>query len=215
MSSEQQQKTRAEKEQELRKQQAEAAEQLEAALSQSAPKNLRQGLTSGVSNILGGAIGAVGIAVLAPTAGLAMGAAEGGVLGGIIGLTGGAVVGALGAAAVAVGGILSGVSQIVRGVVAVPKSISEPRKGNWWDEHEGKWVETDLTKEKEKLEGIPDDDKDVSLFVLDFHSWLPLQAIRSSNNRSSSHLFIYADPRRTRERRRIAWQGYSFHRRSC
>ena len=44
-----------------------------------------------------GAFGAVSIAVLAPTLGLAVGATQGGVLGGIVGLTGGAVVGLLGA----------------------------------------------------------------------------------------------------------------------
>jgi len=161
MSTEKNEKTKEEKEAELKKKQEEAAQQLNDMLSQSAPKNLGQGLTSGVSNIVGGAVGAVGIAVLAPTAGLAMGASQGGILGGIVGLTGGAVVGVVGAAAVAVTSAISGVSQIVRGVAAIPKSISEPRKGNWWDENEGKWVETDLTQEKEKLKGVPDDDKDI------------------------------------------------------
>jgi hypothetical protein len=70
-------------------------------------------------------------------------------------------VGALGAVVAVVGGAIGGVSQVVRGVAAIPASISEPRKGNWWDENEGKWVETDLIKEKAKLEGIPEDDKDV------------------------------------------------------
>ena len=48
---------------------------------------------------------------------------------------------------------------------ALPASISEPRKVNWWDENEGKWVETDLTKEMLKLKGIPNDDKDVSYLL--------------------------------------------------
>lgn len=69
--------------------------------------------------------------------------------------------GALGAVAAVVGGAIGGVSQVVRGVAAIPASISEPRKGNWWDENEGKWVETDLIKERTNLEGIPEDDKDV------------------------------------------------------
>jgi len=33
--------------------------------------------------------------------------------------------------------------------------------GKWWDENEGKWVETNLQKEKEKLENIPEDDEDI------------------------------------------------------
>ncbi len=73
-------------------------------LDSSRPKNFREGVSSGVSNILAGAVGAAGIAVLAPTLGLAAGLQAGGILGGIVGVTGGAVVGALGAAAFAIGG---------------------------------------------------------------------------------------------------------------
>jgi len=98
------------------------------------------------------AVGGAGIAVLAPTAGLAVGTAQGGILGGIVGLTGGAVVGVLGGAAIAVSGVFSGVSQIVRGVAAVPKSISEPRKGNWWDENEGKWAKANLAYVNQKTD---------------------------------------------------------------
>ncbi len=77
--------------------QEEALKQLNAFLDASRPKDLREGLGSGLSNIVQGALGAVGIAVLAPTLGLAVGATQGGFFGGIIGLTGGAVVGLLGA----------------------------------------------------------------------------------------------------------------------
>lgn len=59
-----------------------------------------------VGNIVGGAVGAAGVAVLAPTVGLAQGAKHGGILGGIIGVTGGAVVGVVGAVGLAVGGKL-------------------------------------------------------------------------------------------------------------
>jgi len=45
--------------------------------------------------------------------------------------------------------------------MAVPASITEPRKGKWWDENEGKWVETDLTKEKAMLESVPEDNSDI------------------------------------------------------
>jgi hypothetical protein len=87
MSESKTEKSKEEKDAELKKQQAEAAQQLSELLGTSggapnAPKNLGQGLSSGVSNIVGGAVGAVGIAVLAPTAGLAMGASQGGLLGG-------------------------------------------------------------------------------------------------------------------------------------
>jgi hypothetical protein len=87
-----------------KKEQAEALEQLNGMLDQTRPKNLGQGLTSGVSNIVGGALGAVGVAIAAPMLGGAMGLRGGGILGGVVGLAGGAVVGAVGAVAVAVGG---------------------------------------------------------------------------------------------------------------
>ena len=60
-------------EEQLKKEQAEAQAQLEALLSKSRPKNLREGVGAGVSNILAGAIGGAGVAVLAPTMGLAAG----------------------------------------------------------------------------------------------------------------------------------------------
>lgn len=96
---------KAKAEEEKRKQEAEEAkQQLNDMLKQTAPKNLGQGLTTGVGNILGAAVGAAGIIVLVPTVGLAAGVKHGGLLGGIVGLTGGAVIGVLGGAALAIGG---------------------------------------------------------------------------------------------------------------
>lgn len=89
---------------EQKKQQEEAKAELEAIFAASRPKNLRQGITGGVGNILGGTVGAVGVLVLAPTAGLAIGTKQRGLLGGLVGLTGGAVVGAFAAAGLLVGG---------------------------------------------------------------------------------------------------------------
>jgi len=145
----------------IEKEREEASAQLESILSTSRPKNLQQGLGRGVGNIVAGAVGAAGVAVILPTAGLAMGMRQGGILGGIVGVTGGAVVGVLGAAALAVGGVLSGVTQVVRGVVAVPQSIIAPRQGKWWNETEGKWVLTNMDEEAKSLEGVPEDDDDI------------------------------------------------------
>jgi hypothetical protein len=133
---------------ELEAERAAAQEQLEAILSTSRPKNLAEGVSSGVGNIVAGAVGAAGIAVLAPTLGLAVGLRGGGIIGGVVGVAGGAVVGILGAAAVAVGGALSGLAQIGRGIAAVPQSIAAPRQGKWWNERLGKWVLTDMNEEK-------------------------------------------------------------------
>jgi len=72
-----------------------------------APKGFGQGMKRGVGNILSGAVGAVGVAVLMPTLGLAAGYRQAGIVGGIFGVAGGAVAGVIGAAVVAVGGALS------------------------------------------------------------------------------------------------------------
>jgi hypothetical protein len=92
-------------ERDCRKKEAEeASKQLERILDTTRPKNAVQGVTSGVSNIVAGAVGAVGVIILAPTIGLAAGTRSAGIVGGVVGFTGGAVVGVVGAAALAVGG---------------------------------------------------------------------------------------------------------------
>jgi len=143
------------------KQQEEAKAQLDSILNQTRPKNLKEGLTSGVGNIVSGAVGAVGVAIIAPTAGAKRGAEQGGIIGGTVGLVGGAVVGVVGAVAVAASGAVSGVTQIGRGIMAVPKSITEPRKGKHWDEHAGSWVETNLDSKEKELEKVPANDDDI------------------------------------------------------
>ena len=55
----------------------------------SSPKHLGYGITSGVGNIVGAAVGTAGILVMAPTLGLGVGLAQGGILGGAVGLVGG------------------------------------------------------------------------------------------------------------------------------
>ena len=67
----------------------------------------------------------------------------------------------VGGAAVLVGGAIQGVTQIVRGVAATPDAIIQPSKGKWWNENEGKWIETNLTNEAKALESVPSDDKDI------------------------------------------------------
>lgn len=52
-------------------------------------------------------------------------------------------------------------TQIGRGIVATPAAIVAPSQGKWWNESEGKWILTDLTKESATLAGIPDDDDDL------------------------------------------------------
>ena len=142
---------------ELKKEQAEAKAQLDAMFAQSKPKNLAQGVGTGVSNIISGAVGGVGVAVLAPTAGLAMGMQNGGLIGGALGAAGGAVVGVVGAATMVVSGTVSGVTQIVRGIAATPEAMTAPKQGKWWNESTHEWVLTDLPKEMASLPPNDDD----------------------------------------------------------
>ncbi|GKY96621.1 hypothetical protein MPSEU_000621700 [Mayamaea pseudoterrestris] len=126
-----------------------------------APKGLGQGLSQGVSNIVSGAVGAAGVAVLAPTMGLAVGAKQAGVLGGVAGFVGGALVGIVGGAGILLGGAVSGATQIVRGVLAAPEAAMAPRQGKWWNDVEGRWVLTKMSEESATLNGVPDDDGDL------------------------------------------------------
>jgi len=57
--------------------------------------------------------------------------------------------------------VIQGVSQIVRGIIAVPSSISGPMSGKWWNEVEGRWVLTDLVHEAKLLSKVPPDDGDI------------------------------------------------------
>jgi hypothetical protein len=83
---------------------AEAQQKLQEIIDTTAPKGFGAGLKSGVNNIVAGAVGGAGIAVLGPTMGLAVGLSAGGLVGGIVGLAGGAVIGAVGAVGLVVGG---------------------------------------------------------------------------------------------------------------
>mmetsp|Transcript_2699 Transcript_2699/g.3451 ORF Transcript_2699/g.3451 Transcript_2699/m.3451 type:complete len:403 (-) Transcript_2699:139-1347(-) len=157
----QQQQKPAKTKEELEAEQQKAKEQLQAILDQSRPKHLGYGIASGVGNILGAAVGAVGIVVLAPTLGLGVGAKQGGILGGTVGLVGGVVVGAVGGVALAVGGAVQGVTQVIRGAAATPEAIIAPSQGKWWNEVEGKWILTKLDEEYQNMLDVPQDDEDI------------------------------------------------------
>ena len=120
------------------------------------PKNLQQGLMFGAKNIVGGAIGGLGVAIAAPVAGARAGAQKGGIVGGAAGLVGGAALGVIGGGAVLVGGAVNGVKDISRGVRAVPESIAAPKKGKWWNESTSSWVFTDLSNAD-----VPENDDDI------------------------------------------------------
>ena len=155
------QQTKTKTKEELEAEQQAAKEQLNAILDSSRPKHLGQGITSGVGNIISGAVGAVGVAVLAPTVGLGVGSKQGGILGGAVGLMGGAVAGVVGGTVIVLGSAVQGVTQVIRGAAATPEAIIAPSKGKWWNEVEGKWVLTKLDEDYQKMLDIPHDDEDI------------------------------------------------------
>jgi hypothetical protein len=62
----------------------------------------------------------------------------------------------LGAAGLIVGGAVTGVTSIVRGVIAQPEAMIAPRQGKWWNENTSSWVYTDLSKTE-----VTDNDDDI------------------------------------------------------
>lgn len=125
------------------------------------PKNLRRGVKNGVCNVVGGALGGVGLIVLGPTVGLTAGVRQGGVVGGLLGLTGGTLLGVVGGVSSVVVGTVSGVSQVAKGVVAMPQAIqaqSFSDKTLWWNESTRSWTNTKLETIQDEL---PDNDSDI------------------------------------------------------
>jgi DnaJ-domain-containing protein 1 len=149
-------------EEELKKEQEEARKELDELFKKSKPKNLADGLGQGVNSIVGGALGGVGIAVLAPAAGFTEGMKRNGVLGGVAGATGGLVVGAIGGVGLILGGAVSGVTQIVRGAAAQPTANKAKKEGKWWNENTHEWVLTNL-----KETSVPENDDDLLKKIVD------------------------------------------------
>jgi hypothetical protein len=80
-------------------------EEMTMILNETRPKHLGAGLWSGVQAIVGGGIGATGIAILTPVHGAVRGARESGLIGGTVGAVEGTVVGAVGAVNAGAGGV--------------------------------------------------------------------------------------------------------------
>lgn len=113
-------------------QEQQALDEIDVLLNQNRPKHLVEGVTSGLGYIVAGAVGAAGILVLSPKVGADAGREKSGALGAAVGGLLGGVIGAGSAVSVAAGGLLSGVGQILRGLVNTPNCIIQPRQGKWY-----------------------------------------------------------------------------------
>jgi hypothetical protein len=83
---------------------AAAIAEMQMILNETRPKHLGQGLVSGFGSILGGGVGAIGIAVLTPIQSAHEGGKKHGIVGGTLGAFGGVAKGVVGAVSVAAGG---------------------------------------------------------------------------------------------------------------
>lgn len=110
------------------------------------PKDIRDGLSNGVTNILKGAVGGAAMIVTAPIKGAYDGSANG-ALGAAKGFGVGLGMGILGGVSMTVGGAISGVYQIGRGLINTPTSVSASTAGKYWDEEKRVWIFYNLTTE--------------------------------------------------------------------
>lgn len=138
-----------------------AKAEIEALLNKTRPKNLSEGIRQGIDTFVVGSIGALGTAVIVPTAMGTLGAERGGCCGAICMSLVGCGVGCCGALSLCAFSLCGCCLNVCRGVAAAPDSIVQPRLGNYWDENEGKWVNIDLDDEREYISIAPDDDSDI------------------------------------------------------
>jgi hypothetical protein len=125
--------------------------------STSKPKHAAHGLSQGVGNILKGAVGGAAMIVTAPVAGAVEGS-KGGVWGGLKGFGVGLGLGVMGGAAMAVGGVATGVTQIGRGIYHTPGAIKASQEGKEWDENKKEWILYDLKVEEAEVMGMSEDE---------------------------------------------------------
>lgn len=145
----------------ITKEEEEASLEIQNILDDSKPKHLGQGLVHGGSQIVKGAVGAVGVAILMPVVKAREGHEKHGITGGLVGVVGGAVGGLVHGANVLGGGVVKGVGSMVQGVAAVPEAMTAPRDGKWWNANEGRWVKTNLLEEERWIKTQPKYDEDI------------------------------------------------------
>eukprot|EP01039_Chlorochromonas_danica_P003117 gene3117-3414_t len=121
------------------------------------PKDIRDGLGNGVGNILKGALGGAALLVSAPIKS-AYDGAQGGVLGAAAGFGVGLGLGILGGVGMVVGGTVSGVYQIGRGLVNTPSSMANSAQGLYWDEEKRCWINYLLPDEAREILHITDEE---------------------------------------------------------
>jgi hypothetical protein len=124
----------------------------------SKPKDIRDGLGNGLSNILKGTLGGAALIVSAPIKSAMDGAAAEGTWGAAKGFGYGLGVGILGGVSMAAGGAITGAYQITRGLVNTPGSVHANSQGKEWDAEKRVWYIYDLQKEFDEIGNISEED---------------------------------------------------------
>lgn len=122
------------------------------------PKDVREGLGQGVGNILKGALGGAALLVSAPIKGAYDGGNSEGSWGAVKGFGTGLGIGVVGGMTMMVGGALTGVVQIGRGIYNTPASVSAISAGKDWDEEKREWIIYNLDDEAKAILSMSEED---------------------------------------------------------
>lgn len=122
------------------------------------PKDIREGLMGGVGNILKGAVGGAALLVSAPIKGAYDGGHQEGSWGAMKGFGAGLGIGVVGGMTMMVGGALTGVVQIGRGLYNTPGSVSAISAGKDWDEEKREWYVYNLETESKDILSMSEED---------------------------------------------------------
>lgn len=122
------------------------------------PRNCLDGTAKGAGNIVKGVVGGAALMVSAPVSGAIAGAQQGGAVGAMKGFGLGLGAGLLGGTVMAVGGAVTGVIQIGRGIYNTPAAVSAAYAGKDWDDETRTWVIYNLKEEADTILSISDED---------------------------------------------------------
>jgi hypothetical protein len=126
--------------------------------STSKPRHAADGFAKGAGNILTGALAGAALLVSAPIAGAVEGRKSGGAWGAVKGFGMGLGLGIAGGAAMAAGGIGTGVYQMGRGVYHTPGAVNAISQGKEWDPEKKIWIIYNLIEESNEFMNLSDED---------------------------------------------------------
>ena len=122
-----------------------------------APKNAVDGAWKGTGNILKGALGGAALMISAPVSGAISGSKDG-TLGALKGFGLGLGLGIVGGTVMAVGGAVTGVAQISRGIYNTPAAVKASYAGKDWDDDKKVWIMYNLKEEESDILNVTEEE---------------------------------------------------------